>query len=60
MLVLGIHLYGFKGKQNYQDISISKIESMKLIEVFEGKSNNMNDYFNVNVNYKSKDDIKQA
>lgn len=60
MLVLGIHLYGFKGKQGYQDISISKIESMKLIEVFEGKSNNMNDYFNVNVNYKSKDDIKQA
>ncbi len=31
---------------------------MKLIEVYEGKRTQMNDYFNVNVNYKSKDNMK--
>lgn len=27
MMVIGLHLYGFRGKDGYKDISISKIES---------------------------------
>jgi hypothetical protein len=57
MMVIGVHLYGFRGKEGYQDISISKIESKKIIDMYEGKNNaGMSDYFDVKVQYKSKGD----
>ena len=55
MMVIGLHLYGFRGKEGYQDISISKIESRKIVDMYEGKKNaEVSDYFDVKVKYKSK------
>lgn len=54
MMVIGVHLYGFKGKEGYQDISISKIESQRIIDMYEGRKADMGDYFDVKVKYKSK------
>ena len=54
MMVIGVHIYGFRGKEGYQDISISKIESQKIIDMYENKNAHMGDYFDVKVKYKSK------
>lgn len=58
MMVIGVHLYGFRGKDGYQDISISKIESKKIIDMYEGKTGDLGDYLDVKVKYRSKTNPK--